>query len=127
MPGHISVSPKSLEKLNKEILLQFAHDNALGNVNNPFNIINSAAGLLKPTRNNQLWILDIDTKDQDYVDEILIEMKEYYDRSPVNIIPTKHGCHILMRPFDLRDFTNDIDVHKNNPTILYIPKKIMRV
>lgn len=40
-------------------------------------------------------------------------------------IPTKNGYHIITKPFNLKQFKDkypDIDVHKNNPTILYIPK-----
>lgn len=41
-------------------------------------------------------------------------------------IPTKHGYHLITSPFDLQEFQkrfdNKIDVHKNNPTILYIPE-----
>ena len=42
-------------------------------------------------------------------------------------IPTKNGYHIITKPFNLKQFKDkysDIDVHKNNPTILYIPKNL---
>ena len=42
----------------------------------------------------------------------------------VTIIPTKNGSHIIMRAFNLQRFREkypDVDVHKNNPTILYCP------
>ena len=37
-------------------------------------------------------------------------------------IPTKSGCHLITTPFNLQQFKEkypDIDVHKNNPTLLY--------
>ena len=37
-------------------------------------------------------------------------------------VPTKNGCHLITYPFDLGAFGNrfpDIDVHKNNPTLVY--------
>ena len=41
----------------------------------------------------------------------------------VTLLPTKSGYHVITRPFDLKAFKdnggNDIDVHKNNPTLLY--------
>lgn len=44
------------------------------------------------------------------------------------IIPTKQGCHLLVRPFNLKEFNNkfpDIDVHKNSMgTLLYYPSSI---
>lgn len=42
-------------------------------------------------------------------------------------IPTKNGYHIITKPFNLKQFREkypDIDVHKNNPTVLYIPNNI---
>jgi hypothetical protein len=42
------------------------------------------------------------------------------------VIPTKNGCHLITSPFDLKNFKYQfplIDVHKNNPTILYIPNR----
>lgn len=37
-------------------------------------------------------------------------------------VPTAHGCHLVTYPFDLGEFGRiyqGIDVHKNNPTLLY--------
>lgn len=37
---------------------------------------------------------------------------------------TKSGYHLITKPFDMQVFRErfpDIDVHKNNPTNLYIP------
>lgn len=45
----------------------------------------------------------------------------------VSCIPTKNGKHLITIPFDLRQFRKiylKIDVHKNNPTVLYIPKSL---
>jgi len=40
------------------------------------------------------------------------------------ILPTKNGSHLITRPFNLQKFKMkfpEIDVHKDNPTILYCP------
>lgn len=37
-------------------------------------------------------------------------------------VPTVHGCHLITYPFDLGEFGRifpGIDVHKNNPTLVY--------
>lgn len=42
----------------------------------------------------------------------------------LHIIPTKNGCHLITKPFDTQAFHSkypDIEIHKDNPTILYIP------
>jgi len=39
-------------------------------------------------------------------------------------VPSKNGLHLITTPFDLSEFRKrypDIDVHKDNPTNLYIP------
>jgi hypothetical protein len=40
----------------------------------------------------------------------------------LHIIPTKNGCHLITKPFDTQKFGmkyGDIEIHKDNPTILY--------
>jgi hypothetical protein len=42
----------------------------------------------------------------------------------VSTVPTKSGYHLITLPFNVQKFREkfpDIDVHRNNPTILYIP------
>ena len=42
----------------------------------------------------------------------------------ISIVPTKSGVHLISKPFDLQEFTKKyphIDIHKDNPTNLYIP------
>jgi hypothetical protein len=74
------------------------------------------------------WIIDIDEP----MDELAIHTIAYslFDVCPignkiVSIIPTKSGCHIITKPFDVRElkniFINIPDLHKDNPTILFIP------
>lgn len=38
------------------------------------------------------------------------------------VVLTAHGYHLITAPFNIEKFSNqfsDIDVHKNNPTLLY--------
>lgn len=78
------------------------------------------------------WIVDIDEKDplvihnvKAYIDYLLITFgsvgKTYCRWMDV---PTKNGIHIITNPFRLDLFKQQfptVDVHKDNPTILYIP------
>lgn len=44
------------------------------------------------------------------------------DNKVVMTVPTKSGIHLITYPFDVESFNKiypDIDVHKNNPTLLY--------
>lgn len=89
------------------------------------------------------WIVDIDWKDWDgdEVDRetllsrgsmgekldsmisLLTDLQNETKKEPrLDIIPTKNGVHIITRPFNLQKFKGfhpSMDVHKDNPTLLY--------
>ncbi|MBC8315234.1 MAG: hypothetical protein H8E51_07000 [Bacteroidetes bacterium] len=80
----------------------------------------------KPAR----WILDIDTKmnKREINNMVLIAERECEPigiNKFVTLIPSKKGVHIIMNPFNLKQFREKtcplIDVHKDNPTNCYIP------
>lgn len=73
---------------------------------------------------NKSWVIDIDTHDEDFVEEV----ERNINACPpegfkiITQLPTKNGYHLISLPFDLRGFKfPKIDIHKNNPSILYIP------
>lgn len=72
------------------------------------------------------WLIDIDEK------KIPNGMIEYINNScrPMNttkvlgFVPSRSGLHVISKPFDLKNFYKefpDVEVHKTNPTNLYIP------
>ena len=78
------------------------------------------------------WIVDIDNFDNTKLGESfrahaiyqnVESLQKETNREPLMItIPTKNGVHIVTRPFNLQKFKEmypDVDVHKDNPTILY--------
>jgi hypothetical protein len=73
------------------------------------------------------WIVDIDTKDDKYIREVLdvIDTKcEPAGGKLVCALNTKNGCHLITTPFNLAEFRKyyteaELQVHKNNPTLLY--------
>jgi hypothetical protein len=70
------------------------------------------------------WILDIDFKLKPEWLESMREQLNSYEpvgEKIIEIIPSKNGCHIISKPCDLRNFNQSIEVHKDNPTNLYIP------
>lgn len=73
---------------------------------------------------NKSWIIDIDTTDEEFIEKV----KNNINGCPplgikiISKIPSKSGCHLISLPFDIRQFGfPEIDIHKNNPTALYIP------
>lgn len=72
------------------------------------------------------WVLDYDSFSINELSDMLTYIKtiEPLGRKELAIIPSKNGYHIITNPFNLQRFKqdfNDIDVHKDNPTNLYIP------
>ena len=83
------------------------------------------------TKENKTWILDCDGMD---TPSPLMMATIEYECQPLTLdltkpkclhtIETKNGCHLITRPFDTQVFHSkypDIEIHKDNPTILYIP------
>lgn len=135
--AYINVSPKSFENLQKLMLVKLALLVCEGNIQNPRKTLNSVAGAL--TSKNPIWIIDVD--DLSMKDSILKWLDDYFELDPTlpfcntreesyltGIIPTKHGCHLLVRPFNLKEFSSnfpDVDVHKNSMgTLLYYSDSI---
>ena len=75
---------------------------------------------------NKRWILDIDDINMDTTEMMHFinhECQPLGDKY-VATIPSKNGYHIIVKPFDLSRFGTSfpgIDIHKNNPTNLFIP------
>lgn len=79
---------------------------------------------------DKTWVVDVD--DEDY-NEAVIKMHRVADyikdlqpvgEKVVATLKTKNGIHLITRPFRLDVFKKDfpdVDVHRDNPTILYVP------
>lgn len=75
--------------------------------------------------NDKKFVVDIDKEDENLVD-IVNFIEIWCDPKPeakfLYKVPTAHGVHIITKPFNTKLFSErypDIDVHKNNPTLLY--------
>jgi hypothetical protein len=77
------------------------------------------------------WIIDVDDINYDNPKDSLfyITINNFlHDLQPIGNkilckIKTKSGFHIITSPFNVMEFSKkyDLDIHKDNPTILYIP------
>ena len=73
------------------------------------------------------FIVDIDNKEdvEQYIGFINFECKPDELNKVELVIPTVSGFHLICKPFDTSCFLkrfNNIDIHKNNPTLLYYEK-----
>jgi hypothetical protein len=78
---------------------------------------------------NKKWIVDLDEEYQlqsEYLERLKSRINHFQPEGDKIIcqIPSKSGLHLITKPFNLQEFTDKkyvIDVHKDNPTNLYIP------
>lgn len=129
--AYINLAGKDFDQLQKLMLKKLCDDVCQNNIRNPRKCLNSAAGELKSREPR--WIIDVD--DISRKEAIIKELDEEFHTSKYpstkylyGEIPTVQGCHLIVKPFDLRKFSEvfpDIDVHKNSMgTLLYYPKSL---
>ena len=90
-------------------------------------LFDSVVGQIKTQEKR--WIVDIDTKDENYILDVsrfITSLKP--EGSKIEIaIPTKNGCHLITKRFDVLEFQKkypEIDIQKKNPTLLYYPNSL---
>lgn len=98
--------------------------------NNAFqgnNIWDSVCGGVRARGYKALWIIDVDEPDKvDLITDIIKSCRHSQDFSLYRV-PTVHGFHLICNGFDTKQFNSllidanlsTIDIHKNNPTLLY--------
>jgi hypothetical protein len=89
-----------------------------------------------PGDDDKKWIVDIDWKDFEgrkaflgVMHQRIEDLQKETGREPMmEMIPTKNGYHLITRPFNIQRMTQfladnnaKVDIHKDNPTILYMP------
>ena len=94
----------------------------------------SAAGEFHAEK-DKTWIIDIDDidlkdlSDREKIKDIIIGLQKKTGREPMIFeIPSRNGIHFIARPFNsaaygtiIKDMGLRTDLHKDNPTILYMP------
>jgi hypothetical protein len=91
-------------------------------------LFDSVVGKLKT--HEKRWIVDIDTKDQDYINEVTTFINTQcrpIQEKVHKVIPTKSGYHLITSKFDMLKFKKkypDIDLQKKNPTLLFLPNSL---
>ena len=122
------INPRNCKEVQYEILRETIE--ALEqNTHNLFKCVSRAIGRKRNNKYQAKWILDFDTKDWSIINKYLDLVKECrpegekikYD------LPTVNGIHIITTPFDIEQFKQklaiaqlpNINIHKDNPTVLY--------
>jgi hypothetical protein len=129
--AYIHLNRRNARTIALELLSDIADNIKSGHLQTLYNSYNSVCGKFQgESRDKKTWVVDIDTKDNKEIIEVLkgIDSIRQYSGQEVSfndhhLIETKNGYHIITAPFNSKLFADqfpDIEVHKNNPTILYV-------
>lgn len=93
------------------------------------NLFESIVGKIE--REEKRWIVDIDTKNEEHLENVIHVINTIC--RPINVdkiitkIPTKNGVHLITKRFSTEDFEASgltEDLQKKNPTLLYLPDSL---
>lgn len=123
------INPRNCKEIQYELIREALEAVELG-TNKLYTCISKAIGHKRSSHYKTVWILDFDTKDTELITKYLdIAMGCKHSGSGLvfDLIPTVNGYHALTKGFDLKQFNqqiaiaklDSIDIHKDNPTVLY--------
>lgn len=138
--AYINVTGKDFDKLQLLLLKKIANYVAEGLALNTGRLVNKCAGELKSR--TKLYLVDID--DLQLKESVLKWFDAYFELDPdlpfcctreelylKAVIPTLHGEHLLVSPFNREAFAKkfpSIDVHVNSMgTVLYVPNSVSQI
>lgn len=126
----INLNPRSLEKTAFQVLQKIANQMQNKDWYGVAKAYDSVCGANYHNEMTKRWLVDIDTKDKNtliytkaVISKLHEEIKENYQI--ITTMETRSGYHIITEPFNMAEFVKTcpgIDVHKDNPTALYIPE-----
>lgn len=117
--AYMNIAPKSYKKVAKEAMHKTTDAILTENWRAARRAYWSATG--SSTGEKKVFIVDIDDKNSNIPYRL---MKEWNDRW-IDCLETKNGYHVLLKPCNIKELSDEfpgLDIHKNNPTILYIPE-----
>ena len=121
----INLNRRSFKKMALQHLKKCTDQILNGDFHKAYKAYPSVAGAYAHDTDKK-WILDIDEKGRASNDLVLFAERECKPDGDkfITVIPSRSGYHLIMKPFDLQQFRKqfpDVEVHRNNPTNLYIP------
>lgn len=125
--GSLNLNKRSFEKMAFHALRKIADQIMNKDFRSARKAYESVAGTYS-NEEHKKWVVDIDVKDLNAVNFIRNDIKNMEPNRRTDkvmaILETRNGYHIISSPFNMEEFKKlhpQIDVHKDNPTILYIP------
>ena len=124
--AYIHVQKQNHKDVSLNMMVALAQRIQYGN-HQQQSLFDSVVGQLKTYEKR--WIVDIDSKDFDYVESVYDFINELRPEGNkvATVIPTKNGVHLITERFDVKTFSDrypEIDIQKKNPTLLYLPNSL---
>lgn len=124
--AYIRLNKRSYRKVALRTMAKIAEQIAQNN----YHVKNAYLSVCGEFAEEKSFLIDVDYAEIDFnedemmecISDLLMETKTV--RPMVHKIPTKNGYHLVTSGFNLAKFTPkfpSVSVHKDNPTILYIP------
>lgn len=130
----IDLFPKRSSKVKYEMLVALSEMIRSNQTEKLHRLYHSCYGKLKAEKGCALWLIDWDYKDTSKLDMVIDKYKAEFnvDIDVKYKIPTRQGMHYIVKPFNTFAIEDAFrmcnveypDIHKNSPTLLYLPKSI---
>lgn len=122
--AYIHFTKRSEKTVMEKLMVAIPQYYLEGNYHKCISLFDTACGQTR-IKSSSTFLIDLDEEDLSKEDDVICFVRNALDRDILAIIPTASGKHIICSPFNLSEFNKyfpDIDVQKNNPTLLYYTK-----
>ncbi len=123
--AYIHLNRRNQQDLAFELLEDIVHSLKSKQFQGLYRSYDSACGR-HHSKKDKTWVVDIDDNNGYHVVGVskVIDNLQPFGIKVLKAIPTKNGVHLITKPFNSMEFKKifpEIEVHKNNPTCLFIP------
>ena len=125
--AYFNLNRRSFRKIALEVGVKHAHQMKNQDYYSVRKIYDSVCGTSEGmNQKNRRWVVDIDTKDTNFLHEVLTFINEIEPTTEDRIqtvLDTPNGYHIISHGFNSKVFKDEypeIDIQKNNPSVLYV-------
>jgi hypothetical protein len=130
--AYIHIQKQNHFDVSLEMMIELAQRIRNG-VHKQQGLFDSVVGQIKTQEKR--WIVDVDTKDETKIKNIIKILNRVHPQDGgekiETIIPTKNGCHLITKKFNVMEFQLVVsvlgivpDIQKKNPTLLYLPNSL---
>jgi hypothetical protein len=124
--AYINLNKRSFKEVGLSMIKETMERAIRGNYKGMYTVYDSCSGKSSNKR-NKFWLIDVDLLDHNasFVHDLITDLIKFQTEAghaPVtHLIPSVNGIHIITHKFNLLKFSKNykLDVHKDNPTILY--------